>query len=127
MMTAPDAATAAGYGDRPASAGQQLRMIGWRRLVKGPLRGFLTVELWPPGLQVIDCPVLVSNGRAWCALPGKLQVDSNGRQRTDAAGKPLYTAVLQWCDRAVADRFSAAAISALRRTYPDALDGEGKP
>jgi hypothetical protein len=119
-MTAPDAAVAVGYGDRPAP--RQLRLISWRPLAKGSLRGFCSVELVPLGLRIIDCPVLVSRGRAWCALPGKLQVDNTGRQKTDASGKPLYAAVLQWRNRELGDRFSDAAISAIRRAHPGALE-----
>ncbi len=122
-MTAPDAATAIGYGDRPPS----VRLIEWRPLAKNSLRGFATVEFVPLGLRIIDCPVLVSHGRTWCALPSKLQVDSSGRQKTDATGKALYVPVLQWRNRALSDRFSTAVVSAIRRAYPDALDGAGSP
>jgi hypothetical protein len=125
MMTAPDVATVVGYGDRPPA--RQLRLISWRPLARGALCGFCTVELLPLGLRIIDCPVLVSHGRAWCALPAKIQLDNTGRQKTDTAGKPLYAAVLQWRSRELGDRFSAAVISAIRRAHPGALDGESVP
>jgi len=66
-MLAPDLATAVGYGDKPAS--RHLRLISRRPLAKGALHGFCTIELLPLGLRSIHCPVLVSDGRAWCALP----------------------------------------------------------
>lgn len=47
-MSAPDAAIAVGYGDRPAP--QQLRLISWKPIVRGALRGFATIEL-PIGLR----------------------------------------------------------------------------
>lgn len=124
-MTAHDAATAIGYGDRPPT----LRVIEWRPLPlpKNSLRGFVTVEFMPLGLRVVDYPVLVSAGRPWCALPGKPQIDTNGRQKTDAAGKPLYAAMAQWRSRELSDRFSTTVVSAIRRAYPDALDGVGSP
>jgi hypothetical protein len=125
MITAPDAATAVGYGDKPPA--RQLRLLGFQPKIKGALRGFCTVELLPLGLRIIDCPVLVSRGRAWCALPAKLQVDNTGRQKTDGAGKPLYAAVLQWRNRELGDRFSEAVISAIRRAHPAALDGGSAP
>jgi hypothetical protein len=125
MMAAPDIATAVGFGDRPPP--RQLRLISFRPLVKNSLRGFCTVELLPLGLKIIDCPVLVIHGRAWCALPAKLQVDSTGRQKTDASGKPVYVAVLQWRNREISDGFSNAVISAIRRAHPDALDGGSAP
>ncbi|MGC2198610.1 MAG: hypothetical protein WA633_00460 [Stellaceae bacterium] len=115
-----NAGTAVGYGDRPAP--RQLRLIRFQPLVKNALRGFCTVEIQPLGLRIIDCPVLVSHGRAWCALPGKIQVDNSGRQKTDTSGKPLYAAVLQWRNRELSDRFSAAVIGAIRRAHPGALE-----
>jgi hypothetical protein len=125
MMQAPDVATAVGYGDKPPP--RRVRVIRWTPKPKGALLGFCTVELLPLGLRIIDCPVLVSHGRAWCALPAKIQVDNTGRQRTDAAGKPLYSAVLQWRNREISDGFSSAVISAIRRAHPDALDGGSAP
>jgi hypothetical protein len=122
-MLAPDVATAVGYGDKPPS--RHVRLISWRPLTKGSLRGFCTVEIQPLGLRIIDCPVLCSHGRAWCGLPGKLQVDSTGRQKTDTTGKPLYAAVLQWRSRELGDRFSAAVVSAIRRAHPGVLDDQG--
>jgi hypothetical protein len=122
-MLAPDLATAVGYGGKPAS--RQLRLISWRPLAKGALHGFCTIELLPLGLRSIDCPVLVSDGRAW--LPAKLRVENTGRQRTNAGGKPLYAAVLQWRNHKLGDCFSNAVISAIRRAHPGALDGDGAP
>lgn len=66
-------------------------------------------------------------GRAWCALPGKIRLDNTGKVRSDAAGKPLYAAVLQWRNRELGDRFSDAVIAAIRWAYPGALDGESAP
>jgi hypothetical protein len=118
-MTAADVATAVGYGDRPPP--RQLRLIAWRPMVKGSLRGFASVELLPTGLQIIDCPVHVSNGRPWAGLPSKAQI-ADGRQRIDARGKALYTAVLQWRDPELRDRFSGAVVALIRRHHPGALE-----
>ena len=74
-----------------------------------------------------NCPVLVSDGRAWCALPAKLRVEKTGRQRTNSDGQPLYAAVLQWRNRKLGDCFSNAVISAIRRAHPGALYGVGAP
>jgi hypothetical protein len=119
MMPEVNAAIALGYGDRPAP--RRLRLISWRLHRKGALRGFACVEL-SIGLQIVDCPVLHSNGRTWVGLPGKPQIDSTGRQRTDANGKALYTAVLQWKDQAVRDRFSAAIVELVRARRPGDLE-----
>ncbi len=53
-MTAPDAAIAVGYGDRPSA--RQLRLVSWQPFRKGPLRGFATIEL-PIGLRIFDVPI----------------------------------------------------------------------
>jgi hypothetical protein len=51
--------------DRP-----RLRLISFKPLTKGALRGFAHVEL-PSGLRITDCPVLISNGKTWATLPSK--------------------------------------------------------
>jgi hypothetical protein len=118
------------WGSRPAVSGGPapsptkpgMRLISFRPLVKGSLRGFATVEL-PIGLKIADVPVLVSGGRAWASLPSKPQIDKDGQHKRDINGKPAYTAILEWRDRALADRFSAAVVELVRAQYPDALEG----
>jgi hypothetical protein len=68
MMTAPDAAIAVGYGDRPPS--RQLRLIGWQPVRRGPLRGFACVEL-PIGLRIFDVPIRTGRNDLWAGLPAK--------------------------------------------------------
>jgi hypothetical protein len=119
MMPDVDAATAAGYGDRPAP--RRLLLLDWRPLRKASLRGFASVQL-PSGLQIIDCPVLFSHGRTWAGLPGKPQLDSTGRQRADATGKALYVAVLKWKDPELRDRFSDAIVALIRASHPGDIE-----
>jgi hypothetical protein len=125
MMPVPDAAVAVGFGDRPAP--RQLRLVAFKPLRKNSLRGFASVwvPLWQSmtGLTIRDCPVLVSAGRAWVALPGKPQIDPDGRQKKDVSGKPAYVAILEWDSREVSDRFSAGIIALVRAAHPGALDG----
>jgi hypothetical protein len=108
------------YGDRPPA--RQLRLVGFQPKIKGALRGFCTVELLPLGLRIIDCPVLVSRGKAWCALPSKPQIDSEGRLRKDINGKAQYVALVEWASRELRDRFSNAVIELIRARHPGALD-----
>jgi hypothetical protein len=56
-----------------------------------------------------------------------LQVDSTGAQKSDASGKAPYTAVLQWWNRELVDRFSDAVIEAIRRAHRGALGGAPAP
>jgi hypothetical protein len=105
-----------GADDRP-----RLRITDWRAVRKNTLRGFVVVEL-PSGLTVRDVSIHQKNGKSWASLPARPLLDTEGRQvRSD--GKPQYAAMLQWRDRGLSDRFSAAVIAALLAARPDALDG----
>ena len=104
----------------------RMRLISWKPITKGSLRGFVAVEL-PIGLKIHDVPVLVSNGKAWAALPSKPQIDKEGKHKTDANGKAAYVPVLEWKNRELNDRFSAAVVEIIRREHPDALDDGTAP
>jgi hypothetical protein len=110
-MTAPDAATAVGFGDRPVA--HQLRLVSWQPFRKGPLRGFATVEL-PIGLKIFDVSIwTVSNG-LWAGLPAKWR-------KTDVNGTPVNAEVPRWRDRAAAERFSQAVVALVRQAHPNDL------
>jgi hypothetical protein len=113
------------WGPRP-DVGQprpKIRLISWKPLIKNSLRGFATIEL-PIGLKVVDCPVLVSNGKAWASLPTKPVLDRDGK-RVKPDGKPQYSAILEWKSRDLADRFSQSVVQLVLAEYPDALDDGG--
>ena len=93
-----------------------MTLVSWRPMGKGDLVGFATVML-RIGLKLADCPLLVSHGKAWAALPTKPQIDKDGRHKTDAKGRPAYSSVVEWRDRALADRFSAAVVSLVRAAH----------
>jgi hypothetical protein len=82
-----------------------------------------TIEL-PIGLKIIDCPVLVSNGKAWASLPTKPVLDRDGKH-VKQDGKPQYSAFLEWKSRDLADRFSETVVEFVLAEYPAALDGDG--
>lgn len=101
-----------------------MKLLGWRPLQRGTLRGFLDIEVEVGNgrrLRIFECPVLLGSNGPWVALPGKPQLDRDGNARRKANGKPEYVAVLQWGDRAASDAFSAAAIKLLLQRHPDAL------
>jgi hypothetical protein len=78
---ARDVATTAEFGGRPPSARlSTIALISWHPRAKGALRGFATVLL-PIGIALIDCPVWVSNGKAWVCLPAKPVLDRDGKQK----------------------------------------------
>lgn len=97
-----------------------MRLVRWSPLRKGTLRGFATIEL-PIGLEIVDCPVLAQNGTAWATLPGKPQIDTDGRQRRGADGKPMWSAVLSWRRRELREAFSSRVVELVRDAYPEAL------
>jgi hypothetical protein len=113
---------AATWGPGPGAAAQRprMRLISWKPIAKGSLRGFATVEL-PIGLKLIDCAIFVGTKGAWASLPAKPQLDKDNRQRIGADGKPSYSPVVEWRSRDLADRFSAAVVALVRATHPDAL------
>src|SRR5438309_1638090 len=67
-------------GNSPIAAERpKMRLIAWRPITKGTLRGFATVEL-PIGLKLIDCAVFVGVRGAWASPPAKPLIDKDGRQ-----------------------------------------------
>jgi hypothetical protein len=111
-------------GDRvPATAPDRTskRLLDLRRVRKGALRGFCRIEL-PNRMRVSYCPVLVSNGKAWATLPSKPVLDQDRRQKVDGAGKRQFGAIVEWRNRALANRFSDTLIALLRDAHPGALD-----
>jgi len=115
------------WGDLPdlgpavTPAPKRMRPISFKPLVKNSLRGFATVEL-PIGLKISDIPVLVSNGKAWAALPSKPVVDKDGQHKRDVNGKPQYGTLFEWAYRDLSDRFSQTVIALVRAEHPAALD-----
>lgn len=98
MMSAPDAATAVGFGDSPAP--RQLRLISWNHVSKGQLRGWATVEITSIGLRIVDVPVLIGRDGPWATLPEKPALDRDGKRKLDINGKPEWATVVEWKSRA---------------------------
>jgi hypothetical protein len=96
-----------------------MRLISFKPLIKGALRGFAHIEL-PIGLRIADCPVLISHGKAWAPPPSKPVLDREGRH-VEVNGKKQYAPILEWRDRDLADRFSAAVVELVREAHPDGL------
>ena len=90
-MSKRQTAMLATWGEKPRP---RMKLLNWRPLVKGALRGFATVEL-PIGLKLIDCPVLVGPNGAWAALPSKPVLDREGKH-AKPSGKAQYAAIVEW-------------------------------
>ena len=101
------------------AAPQRLRLISF----KGSMRGLVSVE--PPiGLRLLDCPMMIGSNRAlWVALPARPVLDRKGRH-SKPNGRAQYTKMVEWRDRELSDRFSAAVLALIHQAHPHALDEE---
>jgi hypothetical protein len=104
-----------------------VKLLGWKKVVRGTLRGFLDIEVsveHAHALQIFECPVNVGPNGPWVGLPGKPQIDRDGNLRRKPNGKPEYVAVNKWGNAETRELFSRAALRLLLARHPDALDGE---
>ena len=95
-------------------------LLCWSPVLRNTLRGFATVRV---GRALVIHEISL-HGRGlsrWCHLPRKPQIDGAGNTRRGTNGKPLFSPVLEWLDKAAADRFSSAVIASVQAEYPDAL------
>jgi hypothetical protein len=104
---------------------KRLRLISFKPVRKNSLIGFATIEL-PIGLKLLDVPVLVSNGKAWAALPAKPRIE-DGRQKLDANGKPAYLPLLEWRSKELRERFSQRVVELVRTVHPEVFDDGDAP
>jgi hypothetical protein len=64
------------------------------------LYGFITIPISELHLRIADLTAHEKNGRRWVGLPAKPQIDRSGTARKGENGKPLYTPVLEFTDKA---------------------------
>ena len=83
-------------------------------------QGHASVRL-PIGLKITDIPVCTSHGRTWASLPSKPILDRD-RRHVEEGGKKKYAVILQWGDRATADRWSDAFVDLVHQQHPGMLD-----
>ena len=97
----------------------ELRLRDFRAVTKNTLRGFATFE-FPNGMVICDMPAHTKNGKSWVAFPAAPQLENGSIRVVD--GKPQYKKLIGWRDRSLSDRFSEAAVGAIRRDKPGVLD-----
>jgi hypothetical protein len=107
--------------DRPS-----LRVLEFKAVRKGTLRGFASVKL-PCGLVINDVVIGESSGKQWALLPSKAMIDRNGNLMHDASGKIRYAPVNQWGTPALRDEFSRRVATIVIRHWPDAFDAAATP
>lgn len=104
-----------------------MKILGWQKLVKNTMRGFVDIEVEVEHgrpLQIFECIVHVGPNGPWVALPGKAQLDKDGTIRRKPTGNIEYARVLKWRDPETRDLFSRALIKLLLARHPTALDAE---
>jgi hypothetical protein len=100
----------------------RLRLIDWRRVRKGRLYGFASVEL-QPDMKVHEIPLLMSEKSGpWACVPTKPRLDANGQQQREVDGSPRYDRVLSWSTRRRESDFSNAVVALVRRKHPQDLE-----
>lgn len=93
-------------------------IIAWRPLVRNTLRGFATIRLGAT-LKINDVTVhRHENGKCWASFPSKPIVLPDGTAKRGDNGKAMYVPILEWDNKASADRFSESVIEALEREHP---------
>jgi DNA-binding cell septation regulator SpoVG len=98
------------------------RLEKWTRHQSGSLEGFCCVQL-ASGLIVYDIRIMCGKeGSLWCAMPAQRQVDRDGNPRSDANGKPIYSQIVEFRDKATADRFRDMVLSLIRVEHPGDLE-----
>jgi hypothetical protein len=94
----------------------------WRALRRNTLLGFAAVTIQELRLTIKDIAVHEKNNRRWAQLPARPQV-KDGKAITDPdTGKVQYFPLLAFTDRAVADAFSNAVVTAILKHEPRAFD-----
>src|SRR6516164_2140102 len=118
-MTAPylAVAEAVAWGGKPAPA--VMVAADWRPITKGTLRGFFILRL-ASRLTLRECALHEKAAARWIALPGRAQIDPDGKQRINpATGKRLYIPVVEITDKEARERFRSQALAAIDRLLPE--------
>jgi hypothetical protein len=110
-------------GRQPAVSNPLAHMVsrGWfptrRANPRSTLPGLLTVEL-PSRLTICDISTLSTGSRHWVQVPARLRLDP--KTNHPVRGPYCWELVTEFRDLDTRRRFSAEAVGALLRAYPDA-------
>ena len=103
-----------------------LRVLEFKGVRKGTLRGFASVKL-PKGLVINDVVIGESYGKQWASLPSKAIIDRDGDLMHDAGGKIRYAPVIEWGTPALREEFSRRVAAIVVRQRPAAFDAAATP
>jgi hypothetical protein len=97
-----------------------IQILEFRPLRKRSLVGFAKVEQ-PPGMIITDVVILTGDRGPWASPPSKPMLGADGVVLKSDNGKIRYTPIIEFTSREVRNRWSAAVIEALRKSYPEAI------
>jgi hypothetical protein len=100
-------AEAVAWGARPPFP----KATDWRPITKDTRRGFFTLRL-VSGLTIQECVLHEKAARRWIALPGRAQIDPDGKQRN---GQAVYVTILEITNRDCREAFQQQALAAVDR------------
>jgi DNA-binding cell septation regulator SpoVG len=97
----------------------------WTPHRSGALLSFCSVEL--VSVMILnDLRIMTGNDGLWVAMPAQRQVDRERRTRIDANGRALFSPIIEFRNRAIANKFRDQVLERVRRDHPDALE-DGSP
>jgi hypothetical protein len=103
---------AVGFGGKPQP---RITATDYREVRRNTLRGFCSLQL-PSGLVLHECTYHEQGERRWIGLPGRPQLDQDGKHRIDpATGKKAYTPVVEVRGKPARERFQSEALAAVDR------------
>lgn len=85
---------------------------------------YVSLRALPIGVKIVDCPVCVSNGKAWAALLQSRSSRTASRSATSAACRPTAP---NGATSACAMPSPSVSSPPLRAEYPDLFDDGGRP
>lgn len=86
-------------------------VVEFKSFQKNTLQGFLTVRIIEMDMIVTDLTVHAQNDKRWIGLPGKPQLDRDGKVIT-SGGKAQYVNILKFASRQASDAFRDAVLKA---------------
>jgi hypothetical protein len=96
------------------------RILDWRPVVKGSLRGFANVQ-FPSGTILLDVRLMHTRDW-WVAPPSRPMIGRDGTVLRDANGNILYSEIIEFASKEIRNRWSAAIVDALRAAHPEVFE-----
>jgi hypothetical protein len=98
-----------------------VKILEWQSLRKNSLLGFCKAE-FPSGMVIADVTILTSEHAPWAGPPSKPMISRDGVVLKDEAGKIRYSPFIEFTSREIRNRWSGAAIEAMRVAHPEVFE-----